>query len=72
MDLAPAANGVTLAGWLHLDHVGAQVREEPRAERAGDEVPKLEHAQTRQRALLARVGGMAGVAEEFVGMNLLP
>jgi hypothetical protein len=52
-----AAHLVALAGSLHLDDVGAEVREEKSRRRPRDDVPELEdaHAFERQRSGHARV-----------------
>ena len=41
---------------LDLDHVGAEVGQQPRAERRGDEMADLKDAQARQRAVRSSFG----------------
>src|SRR5690606_6128203 len=47
---APAAKRIALARGLRLDHVRAQIAEQPGAERPGNEVPKLQDLEATQRA----------------------
>jgi hypothetical protein len=45
---APFAHRVAAAGVLHLDDLGAEVAEQLAAERAGQQLAELDHAQVAQ------------------------
>jgi hypothetical protein len=62
-----AAQVVAAPGRLDLDHVGTQVGQEHRGQRAGDEVREVDDAHALQRQRRARRA--RGVRREFVGQR---
>ena len=59
---APLPHRVTVAGVLHLDHLGAEVAEELSAERSGQQLAELDDANVVQR--------QRGGAHEFPSSSL--
>ncbi|HSZ42509.1 MAG TPA: hypothetical protein VK817_21315 [Trebonia sp.] len=64
-----AAEGIAGARLLHLDDVGAKVRQQHRRERAGDEGPLLDDAQTVQRTRALAVHVPPGRVAVSCGMR---